>query len=885
MLENQLAESLSLNGHWEIALGDQDGSIQVPGAWEVQGYADVEGPALYRKTVDVPANWQGATVWLTFGAVSYYTEVYINGECVGTHEGLWTPFEFDVSSALRYGASNDIELRVTKPADAGDRFPYRDVLVGFIPYVSTTFGGPWQGVTLIAHREAAFSAVYVVSDFERGQVAVTADVGVTDGAVIVEALDKQGTVVAAQTLLTGQTRVDSALTIQDAQPWSPESPALYTLRLRVEQHGQTVAQTERRFGFRQLTAKGERLYLNETPVFLRGVLSWGWNPAALAPIFSDDEIRAEFRRVRELGFNLYKLCLYVPPPRLFEIADEEGMLLWLEMPMWLPRLSDHFRVQSAQEYADILARVHHHPSVVIYSLGCELSADMADAALLGTLNDLTRGTTQGALVCDNSGSGEAYGGLTSDLADFNDYHFYCDLQYFTPLCDHFRRDWRPERPWIFGEFCDSDDLRDPSELVDNGQRPWWRDLLAKDGRLDRWAYRDQEQRVAAADLPFSASQLMRLSRQTSFIVRKAILEKVRKRRDMAGYVVTGLRDTPISTSGMFDDLGRAKYDAGAFKQFNADAVLLLDQGRARAWVNGGDRPAPFDRHNHRAGTTASFRVILANTGESLPAAQFNWSLVRQFDRQPVVNASRAIDPMPARGPLRELASFEIPMPPVKQATQYRLRVTLDGEGVALTNDWPLWVYPPLRPENVAVYDPAQALEPSTDFWPERAAVESIAAPDPRKVLVATTLSNDVLSFVRLGGSAVVLQSGPGALPTHPVPFWRESIKLIYDHPIMQAFPHQGFTDLQFYHLATDVALDTQALVERLGASDVRPLLRRLDARLFTVLDYVVEVRLGKGRLIASTLRFQGGSGDQVAHFSGNVAAQHLLGTMIGYLQR
>ena len=155
-------------------------------------------------------------------------------------------------------------------------------------------------------------------------------------------------------------------------------------------------------------------------------------------------------RVRALGYNMVKLCLFVPSQLYFDIADEEGMLLWLELPMWLPNVTDRLRTQAPGEYHDILMQAHTHPSIVIYSLGCELGAAVDDK-LLSDLNDILRTMTSGILACDNSGSGEAYGGLAFDFADFNDYHFYCDLHNFNPLLDHFRRDvgiqlelYRPE---------------------------------------------------------------------------------------------------------------------------------------------------------------------------------------------------------------------------------------------------------------------------------------------------------------------------------------------------------------------------------------------------------------------------------------------------------
>jgi hypothetical protein len=892
MLENKLAETRSLNGEWEIEIAGLRGRVQVPDAWEVQGYPDVEGPAVYRRNVDVPAQWQGATVMLRFGAVSYYVEVYVNGICVGTHEGLWTPFEVDVAEQIRPGVTNRIELHIIKPADDGNRFPYRDVLVGFIPYVSTTFGGVWQDVELVAHRAPVFSDIRVAASPTNSRVAVTVELhGVpyhqieSEDRLVAFITDQQVQIVSSREFNARSGAVAFEMQVVAPQFWSPGSPYRYLLTLQISRGETVITQTQVRFGFRRLRAKGERLLLNDEPILMRGILSWGWNPKTLAPIFTDDEIRTEFRRVREMGFNLYKLCLYVPSPRVFEIADEMGMMLWLEMPIWLPRLSDHLREQAKREYADILARVHHHPSVVIYSLGCELSADMADASLLETLDTMTRGSTYGALVCDNSGSGEAYGGLSRDFADFNDYHFYCDLQYFIPLCDHFRRDWRPARPWIFGEFCDCDDYRDPAKLLEDGERPWWQDLLGKDGGIHRWAYKEQEQRIAALNLPFSDRQLVEISWRQSFLVRKHILEKVRARRDIGGYVVTGLRDTPISSSGVLDDRGLMKYPPNAFKAFNADAVLLLEQGRARVWRYGGDRPAPSDLYNHEAGAHVSFRALLANASHELSGGEHFWQFKSVEGSQVHSEGSLRVGYSFPPGSTRELSMIEFQMPQFAQAAQYILAFTLRGDGYELHNEWNMWVYPHVTLQQAAVFDPLGVLEGVEQLNPAHLDRTSRLMEMGGEVLICSIFTPAVEKLVRSGGKAIVLQQGEGALPVKALPFWRESIKLIYDHPTLEGFPHQGYTDMQFYHLATDHAFDTAALRDKFGVESVTPIIERLDARLFDIAEYLVEIKLGGGKMFASTLSFTGGAGDQVHGLASNIAGRWLLSSLVDGLAR
>ncbi len=687
--------------------------------------------------------------------------------------------------------------------------------------------------------------------------------------LIVTLIDARGQVVTRERELIRGMMNRVNLKVEAPELWSSESPALYMLIFERENAGKIIARTTQRFGFRRLEADGERLLLNDEPIHLRGILSWGWDPKTLAPMPTDDEVRDEFRRVRELGFNLIKLCLFVPPENVFRIADEEGMLLWLELPLWLPNLSDHLRDQAWIEYSAIMQRVSHHPSVVIYSLGCELGSDMADAELLNALNTTVRANSSGALVCDNSGSGEAYAGLNFDYADFNDYHFYADLHYFTPLLDLFRRDWRPARPLIFGEFCDADDYRDPAALLEEGQRPKWRDYFGIEGNLSRWAYSIQEDLMATNALPFTDAQIAAISRKQSFVVRKTILERTRARGEIGGYVLTGLRDTPMSSSGVFDDAGLNKYDPDEFRLFNSDAVLLLEQGRSRRWTNGGDRPYPADLFNHRSGAQASFRVVLALT-QAANGGQYGelaWRIgsVRggNYGGKVQIHNTSAKSPC-------EIARIEFKLPDVERAEQWTFEVELDGK---LKNHWSLWIYPSLLPLDAMIYDPAGTLGDlhflsKADFSRD-------------EVVIAGAFTSELEAYLREGGKAVLIQTGAGALPTQPVPFWRESIKLLCDHPIMNVFPHQGYADLQFYHLVTDQAFDTAAFRDM----EVTPVMRRLDARLFTMLDYIADVRVGKGRMIATTLRLFGGVGDQVQGLEANVAGETLLHQMRRALDR
>src|SRR5690606_38004049 len=197
-----------------------------------------------------------------------------------------------------------------------------------------------------------------------------------------------------------------------------------------------------------------------------------------------------------------------------------------------------------------------------------------------------------------------------------------------PLIDHFHRDWREQRPWIFGEFCDADDYRDLDDVrrAYSGRLPWWltEPHPIHTGKL---AYHEQEARVARLNLPYSHADLQAISRRQSLMIRKVILEKTRARSAVQGYVVTSIRQTGLASSSIFDDAMQPKYDADTFTQFNADTVLLLGQGRAREWVRGGDRPRHRDSVNHVGGQPVRFNVILANVGPHLRGGDLSWQAV------------------------------------------------------------------------------------------------------------------------------------------------------------------------------------------------------------------------------------------------------------------
>ena len=842
MLENDLALTVSLDGKWTFQLAGQEPiQIQVPSSWEAQVVDRItDGPAYYRRQFET--NQVTACVILHCDAISLAAKIWLNGHLVGEHTGMWSSFQLEITGYVRVGI-NELVIEVWKP---GQRYPLRESLAGFLPDVANTFGGIWQPIKLCLFENFIFNELRIVAK-EEGQLAISGSI-IGSGAdhVNIKVQDDNGVTLVAQALSVDQGTFSLDAVFSNISLWRAESPVCYTLVCTVWHVGNIVACAKRRFGFRSVTTQADCVMIGNHPQHIRGVLSWGWDAQQHCPTPTTLQVRADFAKARAMGFNLFKLCLFVPDETLFDIADEIGMLLWLELPLWQPTMTPALRELVLREYEAILRRVHHHPSIVMLSLGCELD-QQADVGLLDALSVIVKLWMPNVLRCDNSGSGEAYGGVTgirSEYRDFYDYHFYCEPHYFQLLIDHFERAYQPRKPWIFGEFCDADTLRDFNLLQ---PLPWWLTGPLTFQRDELTGLYEHRQRLEAAGITDGGAALTAIARMQAFAVRKFVLERVRLNFAGGGYVVTGWVDTPIATSGMLDDFGEFKFDPAAWRTINAECVLVLDRGRSRVWAQGGDRPRYRDPYVFWSDELCDLQVVIANGGSSIQ----DWTLRYSLSSDAVATCVEA--------QTVELNSYFIfYLPTLVFNTDENLKVELSVNNQCLCeSSWPLISIPATQrdcaPQNVS------------------------------RTLDLAALSADLMRSVVDGESYVIWLRTESEF-TQAKPFWRESIHVFDTHPFWETIRHEDHADMRFFSVATDFAVDTASLTGFLrkhclcefNLLEINPVWRRFDARAMTWLEYVVEVRYGRGRLLISTLRFAGGLGQQPNTLTDNPMGCRLL---------
>ena len=362
---------------------------------------------------------------------------------------------------------------------------------------------------------------------------------------------------------------------------------------------------------------GSKLLVDDRPTYLRGPLHWGWYPK-LRHAAPDRELCCkEIQEVKAMGFNCIKFCLWVPPHHYLEELHAAGMLAWMELPIWNPGSN---LLQFKAELERIVLQYRHHEGIVLWTVGCELGHQMSREGRK-ELFDLVKDLTGGALVKDSSGGAEMYGGDPVEYGDFEDFHPYCDLANYPAVLEALASGPRKNKAILLGECNDFDTHRDLPRIAK--EAPYWAsdDAFLNDQGV-RWQFDLPGVLAASRFTKAKHDKISRLSFEMKLFVHRTFQEWIRSRK-FAGSVITGIADTPISTSGFFDDWGDAKFDADEVKRFmGADTFFLIPQ-RKLPWVDGGNQVGVWDPWHVFEGAN---RIRIGMHSESGYQGSVHWTI-------------------------------------------------------------------------------------------------------------------------------------------------------------------------------------------------------------------------------------------------------------------
>ena len=336
----------NLNGLWEYALQPKNenkpisfqGKILVPFAVEsaLSGVAKTVGKdsvLWYKTRFTLPASMNGKNILLHFGAVDWETEVYLNGKKLGTHQGGYDPFSFDISSALKKGVQ-ELEVKVWDPTDEGPQPRGKQVKrPNGIWYTPVT--GIWQTVWLEAVPKTYISFTRQTPDIDKQTVIVHTNIENLQSGDQVKISVWDGVNKIAEQTVSGN--VDAIVAVSNPKLWFPENPFLYDLKISLVRKGKITDEVKSYFAMRKISMKQDgngvqRMLLNNKFVFQYGPLDQGWWPDGLYTAPTEEALSFDIYKTKEMGFNMIRKHVKVEPARWYYHCDKVGMLVWQDMP-------------------------------------------------------------------------------------------------------------------------------------------------------------------------------------------------------------------------------------------------------------------------------------------------------------------------------------------------------------------------------------------------------------------------------------------------------------------------------------------------------------------------------------------------------------------------
>jgi beta-glucuronidase len=352
---------------------DTAGYLNVPGDWNTQRESLLfyEGTVWYKRSFDFAKSTK-KRLFVHFGAANYQASVYLNGEELGQHEGGFTPFDFEITDRIR-AQDNFLILRVNDTCAKEQ-----------VPTVNTdwwNYGGITRPVTLVEVPET-FIQDYSIQ-LEKGSSRQIKGWLQLNGPQLRQSvtirIPEAGLTKNFQTDVAGRAELSFSA---DLTLWSPENPKLYTVEISSE-----TDKVADRIGFRSLGVRGADILLNGKPLFLRGISIHEEAPLRSGRAWSEDDARILLSWAKELGCNFVRLAHYPHNEAMLRLADQMGVLVWEEVPVyWTIQWENPATLSNAEnQLNELITRDHNRASLIIYSVANETPISEARNRFLSQL--------------------------------------------------------------------------------------------------------------------------------------------------------------------------------------------------------------------------------------------------------------------------------------------------------------------------------------------------------------------------------------------------------------------------------------------------------------------------------------------------------------------
>ena len=411
---SQTGNKIDLSGKWTVALDSLDtgidqewfelifiDEINLPGTLCDAGYGkpcrlkpsmerqiflnlkrkyDYVGVAWYTRQVEIPAGWQDKQIFLHLERVIWNTQVWIDGQnAEQENESLSTPHCFDLTRFLTPG-KHHIAIRIDNRKQHD--ITVRDMAHAYTNETQTMWNGVIGEISLRAVEKAHIKNIVLTPDIDAAKVHVHLNMeGIaanTPGKLIFRVKERNGVSLPVKELEVSDNDFSFDYPISNPKLWDEFNPNLYEVEAELKT-GKGKDLYRSTFGMRKINARQSLLHINGRRLFLRGTLECNIFPLKGYPPMDRVGWQKLYGAVRDYGLNHIRFHSWCPPGAAFEVADEMGVYLQVELPLWVLTVGkDKKTVDFLFDEAEkIMKEYGNHPSFCFWSLGNELQGDFA----------------------------------------------------------------------------------------------------------------------------------------------------------------------------------------------------------------------------------------------------------------------------------------------------------------------------------------------------------------------------------------------------------------------------------------------------------------------------------------------------------------------------
>ncbi len=378
-LEAIMIEKIYLNNDWSFTTSNQPESkiVRIP-------HTSMETPfhyfdekeyqfiSFYKKEVNIPIEWLGLHLFLTFEGVAHIAKLYVNNQFVGEHKGGYHAFSFDIAPFVQFGMINNICVEVDN-REINNIPPFGNV----IDYLC--YGGIYRDVYLEIKENTYIADVFVKTKFVDDKQVLLYDVTVNG---LIENIEvdsfikekNKGTWESLGTNLICEQTSTFCHAFQDKRIWDMDNPNLYELKIIIKKQ-EEIDHTIITFGFRTCEFRRDGFYLNNQLVKLRGLNRHQSYPyVGYAMPKRVQQLDATILK-EELGLHAVRTSHYSQSQYFIERCDEIGLLVFTEIPGWQYIGNQEWKDVALEMTKEMVLQYRNHPSIILWGARINESQD------------------------------------------------------------------------------------------------------------------------------------------------------------------------------------------------------------------------------------------------------------------------------------------------------------------------------------------------------------------------------------------------------------------------------------------------------------------------------------------------------------------------------